>query len=70
MNNTGIGLRMTSSRIQQEPPKYTPCPQSYDVSLNGGFDLTERQKHQNKLLSFRYANWHVKNIEHYSKSAF
>jgi hypothetical protein len=70
MNNTGIGLRMTSSRIHQEPRKHTPCPQSYDVSLNGGFHLTDRQKYQYKLLSLRYANWQKRDIEHSRKNAF
>eukprot|EP00554_Chaetoceros_debilis_P013075 CAMPEP_0194121644 /NCGR_PEP_ID=MMETSP0150-20130528/47800_1 /TAXON_ID=122233 /ORGANISM="Chaetoceros debilis, Strain MM31A-1" /LENGTH=102 /DNA_ID=CAMNT_0038814171 /DNA_START=403 /DNA_END=708 /DNA_ORIENTATION=+ len=53
MNNTGIGFRMTSSRIYQGPQSEGPSPQCYDTCAK----LTPREKKQNDLIAQRYENW-------------
>lgn len=54
--NPGIGLKLTAPRISRmaiEPD--SPSPQMYQVKV-GTFDLTDRQKNQNAILSQRYMN--------------
>lgn len=53
VSNTGIGFRMTSSRIYQEPQSEGPSPQCYDVCVK----ITPRQKKQNDLIAKRYKDW-------------
>lgn len=53
MNNTGIGFRMTSSRIYQGPQSEGPSPQCYDTCAK----ISPREKKQNDLIAQRYKNW-------------
>ena len=52
MNNPGIGLQMTASRIKQQDEKSETTPPCYDII----YSLSEREKCQNALISQRYIN--------------
>lgn len=54
--NPGVGLKLTAPRISSMVVSSdSPSPQTYQVK-NSTFDLTERQKNSNALLSKRYMN--------------